>query len=138
MVFAAIFILFVFLAVPSLIAMLNTLAISVIERTREIGMLRAVGATRQQVSRMVLAEALLMAAFGTTFGLLAGMYLGYLLVGAMEVVGFPLTYYFPRGGAHLSAGDRPAVWGAGGDYPLPPGGQAGDRAGAALRIIESL
>jgi putative ABC transport system permease protein len=93
--FAAIFVLFVFLAVPSLIAMLNTLAISVIERTREIGMLRAVGATRQQVSRMVLAEALLMAAFGTTFGLLAGMYLGYLLVGAMEVVGFPLTYTFP-------------------------------------------
>jgi putative ABC transport system permease protein len=93
--FAAIFILFVFLAVPSLIAMLNTLAISVIERTREIGMLRAVGATRQQVSRMVLAEALLMAAFGTTFGLLAGMYLGYLLVGAMEVIGFPLTYTFP-------------------------------------------
>ena len=93
--FAAIFILFIFLAVPSLIAMLNTLAISVIERTREIGMLRAVGATRQQVSRMVLAEALLMAAFGTTFGLLAGMYLGYLLVGAMDVVGFPLTYTFP-------------------------------------------
>ena len=93
--FAAIFILFVFLAVPSLIAMLNTLAISVIERTREIGMLRAVGATRQQVSRMVLAEALLMSAFGTTFGLLAGMYLGYLLVGAMDVIGFPLTYTFP-------------------------------------------
>jgi len=93
--FAAIFILFVFLAVPSLIAMLNTLAISVIERTREIGMLRAVGATRQQVRRMVLAEALLMAAFGTTFGLLAGMYLGYLLVGAMNVIGFPLSYTFP-------------------------------------------
>jgi putative ABC transport system permease protein len=93
--FAAIFILFVFLAVPSLIAMINTLAISVIERTREIGMLRAVGATRQQVRRMVLAEALLMAAFGTTFGLFAGLYLGYLLVGAMDVVGFPLSYSFP-------------------------------------------
>jgi putative ABC transport system permease protein len=93
--FSAIFILYVFLAVPSLIAMLNTLAISVIERTREIGMLRAVGATRQQVRRMVLAEGLLLAAFGTGFGLLAGLYLGYLLVGAMDVVGFPLRYTFP-------------------------------------------
>ena len=96
--FSAIFILYVFLAVPSLIAMLNTLAISVIERTREIGMLRAVGATRQQIRRMVLAEALLMAAFGTAFGLLAGLYLGYLLVGAMDVVGFPLAYFFPAVG----------------------------------------
>jgi putative ABC transport system permease protein len=93
--FSAIFVLFFFLAVPSLIAMLNTLAISVIERTREIGMLRAVGATQKQVRRMVLAEALLMAAFGTAFGLLAGLYLGYLLVGAMEFIGFPVAYTFP-------------------------------------------
>lgn len=98
MVFSAIYVLFAFLAIPSLIAMMNTLAISVIERTREIGMLRAVGATRQQVRRMVLAEALLMAAFGTAFGLIAGLYLGYLLVGAMEFVGFPVPYYFPIAG----------------------------------------
>lgn len=97
-VFSVIYLLFAFLAIPSLIAMLNTLAISVIERTREIGMLRAVGATRQQVRRMVLAEALLMAAFGTAFGLIAGLYLGYLLVGAMQFVGFPMAYYFPTAG----------------------------------------
>ena len=93
--FVAIFILFFFLAVPSLIAMLNTLAISVIERTREIGMLRAVGATQKQVRRMILAEALLMAVFGTAFGLIAGLYLGYLLVGAVAFVGFPVAYSFP-------------------------------------------
>jgi putative ABC transport system permease protein len=98
MVFSAIYVLFAFLAIPSLIAMVNTLAISVIERTREIGMLRAVGATRQQVRRMVLAEALLMAAFGTAFGLIAGLYLGYLLVGAMKFIGFPVPYYFPVAG----------------------------------------
>ncbi len=97
-VFSVIYVLFAFLAVPSLIAMLNTLAISVIERTREIGMLRAVGATRQQVRRMVLAEALLMAAFGTAFGLIAGLYLGYLLVGAMSFIGFPAPYSFPIAG----------------------------------------
>ena len=43
------------LALPSLLALMNTLAISVLSRTREIGMLRAVGATRRQIKRMVLA-----------------------------------------------------------------------------------
>jgi putative ABC transport system permease protein len=93
--FAAMYVLFAFLSIPSLIAMLNTLAIGVLERTREIGMLRAVGSTRQQVRRMVLAEALLLAAFGTAFGLLAGLYLGYLMIGAMEFGGFQVDYYFP-------------------------------------------
>jgi putative ABC transport system permease protein len=102
-VFAALYVLFGFLAIPSLLTMLNTLAIGVIERTREIGMLRAVGTTRRQLRRMVLAEALLLAAFGTAFGLLAGLYLGYLLVRAMAGAGFPLSYLFPWGGIVAAA-----------------------------------
>jgi len=69
------YVLFGVLALPSLIALLNTLAIGVIKRTREIGMLRATGATWTQVRRMVIAEALLLAAIGTALGLLAGLYL---------------------------------------------------------------
>ncbi|MBN2388864.1 MAG: ABC transporter permease [Anaerolineales bacterium] len=95
--FLGMYFLLAFLALPSLIAMVNTLAISVIERTREIGMLRAVGATRKQVRRMVVAEALLLAAVGTAFGILAGMYLGYVIVKAMGVM-FPISYMFPLGG----------------------------------------
>jgi putative ABC transport system permease protein len=103
--FSALYFLLAFLAVPSLIAMLNTLAISVIERTREIGMLRAVGATRRQVRRMVTAEALLLAGIGTAMGLLSGLYLGYSWVVAMEAF-FPLEYSFPIAGliAGLSTG----------------------------------
>jgi len=86
------------LALPSLIALLNTLAIGVIERTREIGMLRAIGATRRQVRRMVVAESLLLAAIGTAFGLLAGLYLGYVMVLGLSVSGFPVTYVFPYTG----------------------------------------
>src|SRR3989304_10470238 len=67
----------VFLAIPSLIAMVNTLAIGVIERTREIGMLRAIGATRKQVRTGILAEALILSGIGTLLGILTGMYLGY-------------------------------------------------------------
>ncbi len=82
--------------------MLNTLAIGVLERTREIGMIRAVGATRKQVKSMVTAEALLLAAFGTTFGILAGLYLGYVMVVAFAGAGFPVQFYFPWTGVILT------------------------------------
>lgn len=95
--FSAMYILFLFLALPSLIAMLNTLTIGVLERTREIGMIRAVGGTRKQIRNMVIAEALLLAAIGTAFGILGGVYLGYMLVTAIKVV-FPVGYYFPAAG----------------------------------------
>ena len=100
-VFAGIYFLLAFLAIPSLIAMLNTLTISVLERTREIGMIRAVGGTRKQVRRMVVAEALLLAAVGTAFGILSGMYLGYVIVHALGGL-FPMTYSFPLAGILLA------------------------------------
>ncbi len=96
--FGILFLLLGVLTMPSLIALLNTLAIGVIERTREIGMLRAIGSTRRQVRRMVMTEALLLAAIGTAFGLLAGLYLGYILVLAMSTQGYPITYAFPYSG----------------------------------------
>jgi len=95
--FTGLYFMLAFLALPSLIAMINTLAISVIERTREIGMLRAVGATRLQIRRMVVAEALLLAAVGTAFGIASGMYLGYVIVDALGTM-FPVAYQFPLGG----------------------------------------
>ena len=85
------------LALPSLIAMLNTLAIGVIERTREIGMLRAVGATKKQIYSMVVAEALLLALIGALFGVLCGLYLGFVFVTGLETI-FPLGYSFPLSG----------------------------------------
>jgi putative ABC transport system permease protein len=94
-VFAALYLLFAFFALPSLITMLNTLAIGVMERTREIGMLRAVGTTRAQVRRIILAEAILLASFGVVFGLAAGTYLGYLLVRAMTTFGLPGLFILP-------------------------------------------
>jgi putative ABC transport system permease protein len=95
--FAGMYVVFLVLAIPSLIAMVNTLTIGVIERTREIGMLRAVGGTRKQVRIMIIAEALLLSAIGTAFGILGGLYLGYVLVVAMESI-FPLGFVFPTAG----------------------------------------
>ncbi|MBN1371278.1 MAG: FtsX-like permease family protein [Anaerolineaceae bacterium] len=98
MAFSSMYFVFLFLAIPSLIAMINTLAIGVIERTREIGMIRAVGATQKQIRKIVLVEALLLAAVGVAFGLLGGLYLGYVTTNSLGTVGFPVEYYFPWSG----------------------------------------
>jgi putative ABC transport system permease protein len=101
--FAMLYILLAVLALPSLIAILNTLAIGVLERTREIGMLRAIGATRRQVRRTILTEALLLAAIGTSFGLIAGLYLGYVMVIGVGASGlYPMEYSFPLAGALIA------------------------------------
>ena len=97
-VFSFFFVLLGILTAPSLLALLNTLSIGVLERTREIGMLRAIGATRKQVRRMVITESLLLSAVGTFFGLLAGLYMGYVMVLGMRSAGFPVTYSFPYQG----------------------------------------
>jgi putative ABC transport system permease protein len=102
-VFSGLYVLFALIALPSLLTTLNTLAISVLERTREIGMLRAVGTTRRQVRRIVLGEALLLAAFGTLFGIVAGLYLGYLLELAINAIGFPSVFVVPWEGIVAAA-----------------------------------
>jgi putative ABC transport system permease protein len=90
------------LILPALVAMINTLAINVMERTREFGMLRAVGSTRRQVGRMVLVESLLLALLGTSLGILAGIVMGYWIVAGMNTSGFVMPYYFPAGGIFIT------------------------------------
>jgi putative ABC transport system permease protein len=99
---SAFYVVLAILAAPSLIALVNTLGINVLERTREIGVMRAVGATRRQVRRIILAESLLLTAAGTASGILGGLWLGYVLVGAINVGGFPVPYSFPYAGILLT------------------------------------
>ncbi|WP_405702542.1 ABC transporter permease [Streptomyces sp. NBC_01383] len=78
------------LALAVLIALLgiaNTLTLAIHERTRELGLLRAVGQTRRQLRAMVRWESVLVAAFGTAGGLLLGGGLGWVLVKASEGAG---------------------------------------------------
>jgi putative ABC transport system permease protein len=69
--------------VIALIGIGNTLALSVFERTHELGLVRAVGMTRRQVRRMVRFEAALVALFGATLGVGLGLLFGYGVVGAL-------------------------------------------------------
>ncbi|MFE7448066.1 ABC transporter permease, partial [Streptomyces chartreusis] len=75
------------LALAVLIALLgiaNTLTLAIHERTRELGLLRAVGQTRSQLRAMVRWESILVAAFGTVGGLALGAFLGWVLVEASD------------------------------------------------------
>ncbi|MEU1177894.1 FtsX-like permease family protein [Streptomyces sp. NPDC005820] len=75
------------LALAVLIALLgiaNTLTLALHERTRELGLLRAVGQTRSQLRAMVRWESVLVAAFGTAGGLALGAFLGWVLVRASD------------------------------------------------------
>ena len=58
------------------LGVVNTMALSVVERTRELGLLRAVGASRRQVRRMVRWEAVLVSALGGALGVVVGVAAG--------------------------------------------------------------
>jgi putative ABC transport system permease protein len=78
-------IVYVLLALAIVIALMgiaNTLSLSVYERTRELGLLRAIGETRSQLRSMIRWESAIIAAFGTVGGLLVGLFLGWALVQA--------------------------------------------------------
>jgi putative ABC transport system permease protein len=67
----------------ALLGIANTLALSIMERKREIGLLRAVGMSRRQVRRMVRWEAVLIAVFGAVIGVVVGVLLGVAVVMAI-------------------------------------------------------
>jgi putative ABC transport system permease protein len=84
-------ILYVLLAlsvVVSLFGIVNTLVLTVFERTREIGTLRAVGMTRRQVRRMIRYESVITALIGAALGILLGIVLAGLLVARVDFINF--------------------------------------------------
>ena len=81
---------YVLLALAILIALLgigNTLALSIFERTRELGVMRAVGMTRRQLRSTIRWESVIIAVQGTLLGLLVGVFFGWALVLAMKSQG---------------------------------------------------
>ena len=82
---------YVLLALAIVIALMgigNTLSLSIHERTRELGLLRAVGQTRRQLRSMVRGEAVTVALFGTAGGVGLGLFLGWAMVEALADEGF--------------------------------------------------
>jgi len=73
--------------VIALLGIVNTLALSVFERTRELGLLRAVGMSRRQVRSMVRGESVIIAVIGAVLGLAVGVLFGWVLVTDLESQG---------------------------------------------------
>ena len=112
----------VFLGLSLVIAVLGivaTLALSVVERTRELGLLRAVGMTRVQMRRMVCWEGLVVATFGGILGTVLGVAFGVLaadiipdsVVSTLSIpVGQIFVYLIVAALAGLASGILPAIW----------------------------
>jgi putative ABC transport system permease protein len=90
-VLAMLYVLLGFSVVVSLFGMVNTLVLSVFERTRELGMLRAIGMTRRQARRMIRHESVITALIGAVLGLGLGVLLAALVTRALSDYGLPLT-----------------------------------------------
>jgi len=76
----------------SLFGIANTLALSIHERTRELGMLRAIGMSRRQVRTMIRYEAVITALIGAIIGMVLGLVFAALIAQPLKDEGFTLSY----------------------------------------------
>ncbi|MBA3767520.1 MAG: ABC transporter permease [Acidobacteria bacterium] len=79
------------------LGLINTVIISVAERQRELGVIRAIGGLRRQVRKMILLEAVSISLIGIIMGVLAGVLSAYFLVRTVATIiaGFNLQFHFP-------------------------------------------
>jgi len=116
--------------IVSLLGVINTLAMSVIERTREIGVLRALGASRWQIRATMVDESVMITIAGAVVGVLAGTLIGYAWLRGVDEVLPGLTFHFPGpivvavAIASVVLGVLAAIWPA--------------RRAARLKVIEAL
>ena len=113
------------------LGVINTLTMNVVERTRELGMLRSLGMTQRQIARMILAEAGMMGVVGGALGLLFGVLMARTVLSSMNrMAGFRLTFVLPLSGVVISlvialvVSQLAALWPA--------------RRAARIRIVEAI
>jgi putative ABC transport system permease protein len=92
---AIFYVLLALTVIVSLFGIVNTLVLSVMERTREVGMLRAIGMTRRQTRRMVRHEGIVTAQLGAVTGMAIGVLLGGAVTFALRGIG--MTFALPVG-----------------------------------------
>jgi putative ABC transport system permease protein len=83
--------------IVSLLGVINTLAMSVLERTREIGVLRALGASRWLVRATMLDESLLITIAGAIAGIVVGLLIAFVWVSDLDSVIPGIAFHFPLG-----------------------------------------
>ena len=125
-----------------MLGIVNTLALSVIERTREVGLLRAIGMQRRQLRRMIRLESVAIALLGAVLGMAMGVVFGVVLQRAVADQGLDVLS-IPWVQLVVFVADLRGGRGAGGVAAVPARGQAGrphgdhDRVVAAARALGS-
>jgi putative ABC transport system permease protein len=116
----------------ALLGLLNTLLISVMERTREIGVLRAVGTSKKQIFRLVLAEALIQGGFGAVVAVAIGGGVAKLWIenSLAFALGWMIDFSMPLESVVKTVGIGAVVAAIAGVYP--------SRRAAELPIVEAL
>lgn len=84
--------------VVALVGIVNTMTLAIFERRRELGMVRALGMTRQQVGRTIRLEAVLIGLLGTLVGIGAGVLLSWAVVSSIPEVEIGLSFNWARVG----------------------------------------
>jgi len=84
------YVLLAFSLIISFFGIVNTLVLTVFERTRELGMLRAIGMTQRQARRMIRHEGVITTLIGAALGIALGLIFGYLLVSRVQTLSFAL------------------------------------------------
>lgn len=90
--------------VVALVGIVNTMTLSIFERRRELGMVRALGMTSQQVGRMIRLEAVLIGLLGTIVGMGAGILLSWVIVSSIEEIDIGLSFNWARVGLIFGVG----------------------------------
>ena len=114
--------------VISLFGIANSLFLSIHERTREFGLLRAIGATRTQVRRVVRYESVITAIIGGLLGIAIGLLFGYLMTAALADLGLAFSVPFAQLAGFLVLAVASAF--------SPPSCPA--RRGARIDVLEAL
>ncbi|HMG25707.1 MAG TPA: FtsX-like permease family protein [Acidimicrobiia bacterium] len=91
-----IYVMLLLAVIIALIGIANTLALSIYERTRELGLLRAVGMSRRQLRSSIRWESVIIALLGTLVGLVIGFFFGWAVIQALKDQGF--TRFAPPAG----------------------------------------
>jgi putative ABC transport system permease protein len=92
--------------ISALFAMINMLLISVMERTRELGLLRAIGMSRGQIFRMIIAESLAQGLIAGILAVIFGSLFSYIWIKLMmtKILGWTIEMYFPTGVILIAVG----------------------------------
>ena len=82
----------------ALIGIVNTMSLSILERRRELGLLRVVGMLDQRVRRMVRIESVIISALGTITGVVVGVFTGWALILGIDRLSEAGIAFSPPGG----------------------------------------